>query len=915
MRIAVIGTGYVGLVAGACLSDTGFEVYCVDIDEAKIEGLKRARIPIYEPGLEQLVKRNVEKERLHFTTDLKQAVEESEVIFIAVGTPPDEDGSADLRHVIDVAASIGKYMNDEKVVITKSTVPVGTAAKVRHAIGKHTDRRFHVCSNPEFLKEGAAVEDFMKPDRVVLGVDDDEAAAVLRTLFEPFVRTGHEIMIMDVASAEITKYAANAMLATRISFMNMIARLCAATGANVEMVRKGIGSDSRIGPSFLFPGVGYGGSCLVGRETVLVRQGGSTRLMRLDALFEELEPSSAVPSDGGPPEIAWPEGLEVLSWSPFRGPEWRHALLATRRHVEGDIVEIRTKLGRRIRCTPDHPFVVSAGDRGELRVKLAEELTTEDWLPIALGDPQEDEHESAPLEIAAALPRLQFANEEVIVRSEAVRSLSVQAMTAVIEHPRGRARVHDIRRTGALRLDELLALGLSTRGAAFGTARNGTFVPDSLVADEAFWRVVGLYLAEGFCSRDGRRIRLGWCFHPTDEMDLVDEVASFWRGHGVKADVWRSASSTTCLVSISSRILGKWWVSALGVGADCYGHRLPDLSWGLPVAHRRALLSGLWQGDGSWSYINGGPSVVLEWGTVSRELADGVLRLLGGLGVAARMKVGRTRMSTVDTYWVVVSGAAQVEQLIDLVKPSDRAEVVAALESTKRIAPTGYRVDAAAWVRVVDKRRVPFSGEVYSLEVPGTQTFVTTAGLVVHNCFPKDVQALVRTTRQLGIDGSILEAVESLNHGQKRLLLDAIVARFGEDLSGRTFAVWGLAFKPNTDDMRDAPSLVTIEGLLERGARVTAHDPVAIEEARRRLGDRVEFGEPNYAVLQGADALVIHTEWHPYRRPDFPRMKELMAEPIIFDGRNLYGREMMADHGFEYHSVGRPPVIPERARA
>lgn len=794
MNISVIGTGYVGLVVGACLAETGHDVVCADIDEGKVARLNGGEIPIYEPGLEPIVKHNLEEGRLRFTTDVADAVRGSRIVFIAVGTPPGEDGSADLKHVLDVADTIGRSMNDEKIVITKSTVPVGTAAKVRHAIGKHTTRRFHVCSNPEFLKEGAAVEDFMKPDRVVLGVDDDEAATVLRTLFEPFVRTGHEIMIMDVASAEITKYAANAMLATRISFMNMIARLCAATGANVEMVRKGIGSDSRIGPSFLFPGVGYGGSCLVGRETVLVRQGGNPRLMRLDALFDELEPSSAVPSDGGPPEIAWPEGLEVLSWSPSSGPEWRHALLATRRHVEGDIVEIRTKLGRRIRCTPDHPFVVSAGDRGELRVKLAEELTTEDWLPIALGEPQEDEHESARLEIAAALPRLQFADEEVIVRSEAVRSLSVQAMAAVLEHPRGRARVHDIRRTGALL-------------------------------------------------------------------------------------------------------------------------RLPDHAWQLSVADRRALLSGLWQGDGSWSYINGGPSVVLEWGTVSRELADGVLRLLGGLGVAARLKVGRATKSTVDTYWVVVSGAAQVEQLIDLVKASDRAEVMAALESTKRIAPTGYRLDGAAWVRVVDKRREPFSGEVYSIEVPGTQTFVTTAGLVVHNCFPKDVQALVRTTRQLGIDGSILEAVESLNHGQKRLLLDAIVARFGEDLSGRTFAVWGLAFKPNTDDMRDAPSLVTIEGLLERGARVAAHDPVAIEEARRRFGDRVEFREPNYAVLQGADALVIHTEWHPYRRPDFPRMKELMAEPIIFDGRNLYGREMMADHGFEYHSVGRPPVIPERARA
>ncbi|MSR36374.1 MAG: UDP-glucose/GDP-mannose dehydrogenase family protein [Gemmatimonadetes bacterium] len=442
MNISVIGTGYVGLVVGACLAETGHDVVCADIDDAKVARLNGGDIPIYEPGLEPIVQHNLAEGRLRFTTDVAEAVRSSQIVFIAVGTPPGEDGSADLKHVLAVADTIGRSMNDEKIVLTKSTVPVGTAAKVRDAIAKHTQRHFHVCSNPEFLKEGAAVEDFMKPDRVVLGVDDDEAAQVLKTLFEPFVRTGHEIMIMDVASAEITKYAANAMLATRISFMNTIARLCVATGADVDMVRKGIGTDARIGPSFLFPGAGYGGSC-----------------------------------------------------------------------------------------------------------------------------------------------------------------------------------------------------------------------------------------------------------------------------------------------------------------------------------------------------------------------------------------------------------------------------------------------------------------------------------------FPKDVQALARTSRELGLDASILEAVERVNEEQKRLLLNAIVARFGEDLAGFTFAIWGLAFKPNTDDMRDAPSLVTIEGLLERGARVVAHDPVAIEEGKRRLGSRVDFREPNYAALPGADALVIHTEWHPYRRPDFPRMKELLAQPIIFDGRNLYTREMMIEHGFEYYSVGRPPVVLERIGA
>jgi UDPglucose 6-dehydrogenase len=440
MKVTVIGTGYVGLVAGAGFAETGNDVVCADIDEDKIARLKLGEIPIYEPGLEPLVERNLASGRLQFTTDVPQSVRTSDIIFIAVGTPPGEDGSADLKHVLAVARTIGQAMNGEKIVVTKSTVPVGTAAKVREAIRAETDQPVYVCSNPEFLKEGAAVEDFMKPDRVVLGVDSDYAGEVLSELYSPFVRTGNAVLLMGIAAAEITKYAANAMLATRISFMNSMARLCEATGADVDMVRRGIGSDSRIGSAFLFPGVGYGGSC-----------------------------------------------------------------------------------------------------------------------------------------------------------------------------------------------------------------------------------------------------------------------------------------------------------------------------------------------------------------------------------------------------------------------------------------------------------------------------------------FPKDVKALVRTMRECGANPAILEAVEEVNEAQKRFLLDRVLDRFGADLTGRRFAVWGLAFKPNTDDMREAPSLVTIPALLARGAAVSASDPVAMEEARHHFEDRITYHRNNYEALEGADALVIHTEWLPYRRPDFQRIREALANPIVFDGRNLYRTERMEELGFEYYSVGRQPVTSGRA--
>jgi UDPglucose 6-dehydrogenase len=261
MKVTIVGSGYVGLVAGACLAETGNDVVCADVDPRKVARLLESDIPIYEPGLEPLVRRNRAEGRLNFTTDVGAAVEHGKVVFIAVGTPPGEDGSADLQHVLSVARTIGQHMNEPKVIVTKSTVPVGTAEKVRTAIRGETRSAFYVCSNPEFLKEGAAIEDFMKPDRVVLGVDSDEARDIMADLYAPFVRTGNPILFMDIPSAEVTKYAANAMLATRISFMNQIADLCERVGADVTMVRKGIGTDRRIGSAFLFPGPGYGGSC------------------------------------------------------------------------------------------------------------------------------------------------------------------------------------------------------------------------------------------------------------------------------------------------------------------------------------------------------------------------------------------------------------------------------------------------------------------------------------------------------------------------------------------------------------------------------------------------------------------------------------------------------------------------------
>ena len=435
MKLCVVGTGYVGLVAGTCFAESGNDVICVDNVAAKIEALRQGAVPIYEPGLEELIRRNVAEGRLAFTTDLRDAVRRCEVVFIAVGTPSDEDGSADLGAVMSVAREIGIAMDGYRVVVAKSTVPIGTAERIRSEIAAKTSHPFDVVSNPEFLKEGAAIDDFMKPDRVVIGAGSARAVDVMRELYEPFVRTGNPILVMDNPSAEMTKYAANALLATRISFMNEIANLCERVGADVDQVRRGIGYDRRIGHHFLFPGVGYGGSC-----------------------------------------------------------------------------------------------------------------------------------------------------------------------------------------------------------------------------------------------------------------------------------------------------------------------------------------------------------------------------------------------------------------------------------------------------------------------------------------FPKDVKAVIHSAHQHGMTFPLLNAVEDVNEAQKRRLVEKVVAEFGEDLHGRRFALWGLAFKPRTDDMREAPSITIVEGLLARGAEIAAHDPEALAEARKAFGERVTYHRFNYDALEGADALLIVTEWNEFRRPDFARMRGLLRRPVIFDGRNLYEPEVMRQQGFTYFPIGRAAV-------
>jgi UDPglucose 6-dehydrogenase len=900
--IGVIGVGWVGLVSAACFAELGHHVWCRDIDAAKVDSLRGGHVPIYEPDLAELVTRNAE--RLHFELDVAPLMEHARLLFVCVDTPPTYSGDADLSRVESVIEELPA--SAEHAIVMKSTVPVGTGTNVQRRLGELGKGELGYASNPEFLKEGSAVVDFMQPDRVVVGADARTpwAADAVAQLYEPLdcpvVRT-------DVASAEMIKLASNAFLATKISFINEIANVCEEVGADVGEVASGMGLDPRIGRSFLNAGVGFGGSCLLGEETVMVRRGGQIRMMRLDQLFEELITLKGEDAEAG---FLLPDGLDVLSWGPGDDrPEYLPVSVATRRPYSGEVLEVRTKMGRRLRCTPDHPFV--AREHGETVVtKQAHELSEADWLPVAQGIASGTPSPGDPLELLDGADVLGLTENEVIVRARrgdvmAVGSRPVDERNTVLDHPRGsRVRLYDIGRSGAMRLDELRQLGLSATSTALGTARNGTYVPSGLEPDRAFWRVVGLYLAEGHCTVDGSRCRLAWSFHPTNEPDLVDEVASYWKQLGVKATVRRGTTSMS--VTVSSRILGAFWLDVLGLGPDCYSHRIPDLVWNQPEEHKRALLAGLWRGDGSWSYLAGGPSVVLEWGTVSRDLADGVLRLLGELGFVARLKVGRTAKSTCDTYWVVVSGADQIERLLELVPAADRHSISSSVgRQQKRIAATGYRKDSdgTAWVRVVEKRPLRHDGYVYSLEVPGSETFVTTGGLVVHNCFPKDVSALKQLAGNSGYHFQLLTAVIEVNELQKRRVVSKLKKHLGS-LVGKEVALLGLAFKPHTDDMREASSVVLASRLQGEGAVVRAYDPVAEERAGQMLTG-VAMCDSALDAVAGADAAVIVTEWPEFADLDLGEVSKRMANPVIVDGRNMLDAEAVRGAGFVYEGIGR----------
>jgi len=912
MNVVMIGTGYVGLVSGACFAEFGAEVHCLDVDEDKIARLERGEVPIYEPGLEDLVARNVAAGRLSFGTEFAVPVAAADLVFIAVGTPTRRgDGHADLRYVYAAARDVARHLAGYTVVVDKSTVPVGTARQVARIIAEtNPEADFDVASNPEFLREGAAIADFMRPDRVVIGVESERAEAALRALYRPLNLIEVPIVATNLESAELVKYASNAFLATKISFINEMAALCEEVGADVHAVARGMGLDGRIGRKFLHPGPGFGGSCFEGDATVFVLNSPHVHPRPLASFFAEA--GSPPPGQAAGIEIQRPADTRVLALDPDAGrPVVARVTALTRRRYRGTMVTVTASMGRRIRVTADHPLMVVEGDGAALLPASA----------VAPGDQLMALTELPALEASERIDLIEQLRgsdlqADVFVRPrdgasfrQQYRRFAAHIDRRELKHPEEIRRHNRMRLWLYCALSEQGVLDVPHEALELYTAKGAaTNVPAVIPVDADLMRLLGYYVAEGFVAREGGRgtsvrARIGFSFHQ-DEREYIDDVRRILGRWGVKCAERGGQRSTT--VVASSRVLAWLLEEVLGCGGRAEDKAPPKMVFNVEPKLRREFLRGAFSGDGAVTLLQQGRNMMFEYATVSRPLADGLALLLQSIGIVPALYERWMNKSKREAYILRVSGYAQLDALRALFGDKHRATIDRVLDGYQRhIRQRGFNRRGpyvALTVQSVDYEEVDTA--VYSLETE-TGTVVIASGLVCHNCFPKDTLALVRIAQEAGAPCRIVEAVVEVNAAQRQRMVRKIRAALGGDEAGKTIAVLGLTFKPETDDMRDAPALGILPSLIERGAKVRAHDPQGVAEARALLPEAVEYCDDIYETLAGADALVLMTEWNAYRGLDLARCREAMRGNVFVDLRNVYEPEEMHAAGFEYRCVGR----------
>ena len=907
-RISVIGVGYVGLVTGACFADLGNRVVCLDVNEERIDRLKQGILPIYEPGLEEMVRRNVHASRLSFTTSYAEAINNHEapadLVFIAVGTPEGVDGEADLRYVRQVAEAIAEVMDHPLIIVNKSTVPVGTGDWVADIVRGKQPRpvAFNVVSNPEFLREGSALVDFMNPDRIVLGSLDRDAAEAVAQLYFPLRAP---IVVTDLRTAEMIKYASNAFLATKISFINEIANICEALGADIKEVAAGMGYDKRIGRAFLDAGLGYGGSCFEANETVFTLNSPAVAAQPLADVFTQC----GEPFQGDTAQVALPTDKQVLAFDLAASkPVLAEIKAVTCRPYQGTMVTIVASMGRSLRVTADHPVVVHRSSGFEIVPAIA----------VARGDELAALSSLPEVEQAATLDLIELLRdtplESDVYVSPVDRSFSDQydrfaphIPPDMLAYPR---EIKQNNRMSLRLLRHLRALGVlsvSDDRLQLYTAKGAATKINAVIpVNGDLLRLCGYYLAEGYISLDGGRAgavreRVGFSFHEEETEYITDarRILGLW---GLKFIERHSAHARTTIVS--SRVFAWLLRDVLKCGTRSSDKALPRLAFNVAPDLRFELVRGAFSGDGAVTPVQGGKNLMLEYATVSKVLADGIALLLQTLGIITSIRTRWMNLSTQPAYILRVSGYAQIAALKDVFGEKHRSEIETTLSGYQRhIAQRGFqRRGAYALLTVQSVECEDVDTIVYSLET-STGTVIAASGLICHNCFPKDVKALSHMANVQGKHPQMLEAVMQINADQRRSIVAKIREMLGS-LNGKTIGVLGLAFKPNTDDIREAPALEIIDLLQEEGALVKAYDPVAMPNAARALR-HTHFCDDPYELAKGCHALVVVTEWNEFKNIDLRRIKANMAQPVIVDGRNLYDPALMRQEGFLYRGMGR----------
>ncbi len=889
LKITVIGAGYVGLVTGACLSEVGHDVMCVEKLPSKLEILCRGMSPIYEPGLNELIQKNMKENRLFFTDKIEDGIKFSDVIFLCVGTPQGEDGKADLSQVEEAVRQIAENMDSYKLIVEKSTVPVNTHKKIEKTIKrylKNKDIDFDVASNPEFLREGSAVYDFMNPDRIVVGVNSEKAKEIMEEIYKPFTDKGFPLLVTSTTTAELIKYASNSFLAMKISYINMIADLCEKVGADIKEVAKGMGYDKRIGKQFLNAGIGYGGSCFAPDEIVFVKTDRGIETLNFEELFKIGEKENI-------------KGLEILSAEEDEGLKTVNLDFLTVREYEDYMLEINLSMGRKIKITKDHPVLVLKDK--EIKTVLAEELNVGDELvfPLLKDEPKDE----VEINLIDELEKSDLL-EDVL--------LFIEENYDYIKENTSNKYPYDIKRVGTVRLREVINIKENISTGLLSPVKNRrTEIPLKIRIDKDFARFLGYYSAEGFITEDlGRngkvRKRIGLTFNK-NEYEYIEDVKGILNRLGIHFTEKIEGNAHT--IFISSRIFAYLLENILKAGRNSYSKAVPPQILISNKNIREEYLKGLFRGDGSIIKVNKGKNLYIDFATVSRKLANGVILLLQMEGIIASVREKFYNKSKVLTYNIRINGYDNVKKIGGLFgKKWERYKYIL-LEYKRKISPLGYRLEKNyAVLKIKDIKSYHYKGNVYSLESYNFK-LISTYGLFIHNCFPKDVKAFIKIAEDYGLDFSLLKDTDNINKNRRKQFIRKIEEALWV-VKNKNIAIWGLAFKPNTDDIREAPSIDIVNSLLQMGANLKLYDPKAREHFQALFPerDRLKYVYDKYEAVKYADVLVILTEWDEFKNADLDKVKFLMHTPIIVDGRNIYDLEVVKNKGFEYYSIGREDI-------